>query len=80
MTSGWLAPGWYNEHCDEVWILVPPAASQQPPALDPDQAAGLKISIVMPTYRRSHTLFLRELRVNSFLTPPVCIEYRYSVH
>ena len=50
-----------NEHCDEVWILVPPAASQQPPAPAPDQAAGLKISIVMPTYRRSHTL-LRTLQ------------------
>jgi glycosyltransferase involved in cell wall biosynthesis len=44
--------------CDEVWVLRPP---EDPPGRAPEAAAagypdGPKVSIVMPTYRRPHTI------------------------
>jgi Glycosyl transferase family 2 len=54
--AGWLRGGQLtltnvNKEKDVVWILT----RSEPTTSDPSEA--LKVSIIMPTYRRSHTLF-----------------------
>jgi len=61
-TSGWFLDAQSTlrnggEEQDVIWILRPQSPAADPELPNSNQREPLKVSIIMPTYRRSHTLF-----------------------
>jgi glycosyltransferase involved in cell wall biosynthesis len=55
-TAGWQVQARFNitaEDCDEVWVLTPKESHTPTTQV---QATGPKVSIIMPTFRRCHTI------------------------